>query len=315
MTTVLITGANRGIGLEAAVQFASHFDKVIITARTQEKGVVAVQAASALAGVPEERFGLQVLELDSHASVRDAVASLPSLDAVVLNAGGLLGSQLTQHGVTANFAANVLGHAVLVEGCLAAGKIRPGAKVIFSHSEASRSIWPFAGFQPFVRIYKEEIEGSLVDPPSRGTLYRSLRQRMATYANSKLIGGLWLATLAKERPDIYFASVSPGGCVTDVYDTMPFPMPQMMGSPTVGKALVALGVCHSLAAAARRYVLAVTDGGFQRRFASGSVVGGPYIRIAHPSGALVDQSEFSSYYTDVELQTEAARVVREAAKR
>ena len=28
---------------------------------------------------------------------------------------------------------------------------------------------------------------------------------------SKLIGGLWIATLAKEHPNIYFASVSPGG--------------------------------------------------------------------------------------------------------
>ena len=31
---------------------------------------------------------------------------------------------------------------------------------------------------------------------------------MNTYANSKLIDGLWIATLAKEHPNVYFASVS-----------------------------------------------------------------------------------------------------------
>ena len=56
--------------------------------------------------------------------MRAAVAALPNLDAIVLNAGGLLGEQLTMHGVTQNFAGNVLGHVVLVEGLLAASKIR-----------------------------------------------------------------------------------------------------------------------------------------------------------------------------------------------
>ena len=40
MHTLLITGANRGIGLEAAAQLASlgKFDRIILTARTAEKG-------------------------------------------------------------------------------------------------------------------------------------------------------------------------------------------------------------------------------------------------------------------------------------
>ena len=62
--------------------------------------------------------------------------------------------------------------AVLLEGLLAANKIRDGARVIYSHSETTRSVWLFAGFQPFVRLYAEEIEGSIVSPPTRGTRRR-----------------------------------------------------------------------------------------------------------------------------------------------
>ena len=84
--------------------------------------------------------------------------------------------------MTQNLAGNTLGHVVLVEGLLAAGKIRPGARVVYSHSETTRSVWLFAGFQPFVRLYKEEIEGSLAKPPTRGTLGVAVRQRMNTCA-------------------------------------------------------------------------------------------------------------------------------------
>ena len=51
-------------------------------------------------------------------------AALPTLDAVVLNAGGLGSEALTDHGVTQNFAMNVLGHAVLTEGLDLATRIR-----------------------------------------------------------------------------------------------------------------------------------------------------------------------------------------------
>ena len=90
-TTILITGANRGIGLEAAAQCAAseHFDKVILTVRSADKGPAAIAAAAAQAGKPEALFAFQTIDLESHTSVRAAVKSLPRLDAVVLNAGGL----------------------------------------------------------------------------------------------------------------------------------------------------------------------------------------------------------------------------------
>ena len=318
MTTILLTGANRGIGLEAAAQLAAseRFDKIILTTRTADKGPAAIAAAAAQAGKPESLFSFQELNLYSHVNVRAAVNALPSLDAVVLNAGGMGGEALTEHGVTQNFAMNVLGNAVLVEGLLAAGKIRAGARVIYSTSEATRDVWFFTGFQPFVRLYKEEMEASMVQPPTRGTLGISARQRMNTYANSKLIGGLWIAQLAKEHPEIFFASVSPGGCGdTDVYVDMPQPFPFLMALKPVVNALKALGAMHSIDKAARRYVIAVIEETFPAKFPSGTVVGGPWIQISKSTGELVDQGPFSLYYNDAELQQQAARLVRAAAKR
>ena len=57
MPTLLITGANRGIGLEAAAQLASlgKFDRIILTARTAQKGEAAVKAALAQATLPSPR--------------------------------------------------------------------------------------------------------------------------------------------------------------------------------------------------------------------------------------------------------------------
>ena len=68
----------------------------------------------------------------------------------------------------------------LVEGLLAAGKIRAGARVIYSHSETSRSVWLFAGFQPFVRLQASEIDPSFAlsaadTPPGDASGIRALR--------------------------------------------------------------------------------------------------------------------------------------------
>ena len=314
MPTLLLTGGNRGIGLEAAAKFAdTHFTRIILTVRSADKGPDAVSAASAKSGKPVFQF--QVLDLSSTDSVRAAVDQLPPLDAVVLNAGGLGSENLTEQGVTENFAMNVLGNVILVEGLLENKKINANARIIYSHSETTRSVWGFAGFQPYVRIEKETMEKSMAQPPTRGTLWLGVRQRMNTYANSKLIGGLWLSKLAKEYPQFYFASVSPGGCAdTQVYDDAPQPMRCLMKLSAVKWAMEGLGLCHPVEAAAKRYVTAVTEPDFETRFPSGSVVGGPFMKICAGGGQLVDQANFASYYTDAELQDEAARIVRAKAK-
>lgn len=103
---------------------------------------------------------------------------------------------------------------------------------------------------------------SVADPPSAGAYGVAARRRMNTYSNSKLIGGLYISVLARENPNIYFVSVSPGGCGTDVYATAPQPFPFLMGLRPVVKMFELLGAAHPVKAAAARYVRAASDSGF-----------------------------------------------------
>ena len=78
--TVLVTGANRGIGLEFARQYAARGYKVIATARDPAKA----DALKAISGVSIER-----LDVNDHASIDALAAKLKGvgIDILVNNAG------------------------------------------------------------------------------------------------------------------------------------------------------------------------------------------------------------------------------------
>jgi NAD(P)-dependent dehydrogenase (short-subunit alcohol dehydrogenase family) len=78
MTTTLITGANRGLGLETARQLTAAGHQVWIGARDDSRGQ---QAADAVAG----RF--VHLDVIDDASVAAAVETVGGLDVLVNNAG------------------------------------------------------------------------------------------------------------------------------------------------------------------------------------------------------------------------------------
>ena len=85
--TALVTGANRGIGLEAGRQLARAGLDVVLTARDPEAGAAAAERLRGKgAGV---RF--EVLDVSSDESVRDCAQRLESdgvaLDVLVNNAG------------------------------------------------------------------------------------------------------------------------------------------------------------------------------------------------------------------------------------
>lgn len=84
MTTVLITGANRGIGLALATLYAARGDRVIATCR--DPG-----AAEALAGVPGD-IAVEPMDVADHDSI-DALAGRLSGMAVdlLINNAGVLG--------------------------------------------------------------------------------------------------------------------------------------------------------------------------------------------------------------------------------
>src|SRR2546427_9464111 len=85
--TALVTGANRGLGLETSNQLRAKGFRVILTSRDEKKGVAAARKLD-----PEARAGIfHQLDITDRGSISDLVKDLPDLtshlDLVVNNAG------------------------------------------------------------------------------------------------------------------------------------------------------------------------------------------------------------------------------------
>lgn len=118
--SVVITGANAGLGLECARAILARDESwhVVLAVRDVSRGEDAV----AELGFPG-RCTVLACDLASLRSVRDfttalAAAGLPPLHAVVGNAGlqVVSGIQMTEDGVETTFGVNHLGHFALIEG-------------------------------------------------------------------------------------------------------------------------------------------------------------------------------------------------------
>ncbi len=112
----IITGANTGIGYEAAVVLARAGAHVVLAVRNPEKGNTAL--ARIVAASPQADVTLQELDLSSLTSVRRAADALrskyPRVDLLINNAGVMwTPKQLTEDGFELQFGTNHLGHFAL----------------------------------------------------------------------------------------------------------------------------------------------------------------------------------------------------------
>ena len=111
--TVVITGGNSGLGLEAAKILCGKGARVVLTSRNEGKGRDAVSAVSAVA--PRARIELVKLDLAERDSVtaaaRAIAASCPRIDALINNAGVIQTPLIrTSEGFELQIATNHLGH-------------------------------------------------------------------------------------------------------------------------------------------------------------------------------------------------------------
>ncbi|HEU4404899.1 MAG TPA: SDR family oxidoreductase [Polyangiaceae bacterium] len=140
--TVLLTGCNSGLGLEAMRVLVLRGAKVIGTARSLDK------AEAACAGVGGETVPL-ACELSEPASVRACVEAVTRtgvlLDAIICNAGIMAPPRLeTKHGYELQFFTNHIGHFILVTGLL--GRLSASARVVMLSSDLHK-IAPKAGVE------------------------------------------------------------------------------------------------------------------------------------------------------------------------
>jgi NAD(P)-dependent dehydrogenase (short-subunit alcohol dehydrogenase family) len=110
--TVLITGGNSGIGKQAAIALAKGGARVLVAARSPQRGSAAVDEIRVASG--NDQVELVMLDLASMASVRsaadDIMRRVDRLDVLVNNAGLTVGSrQQTEDGFELTMAVNHLG--------------------------------------------------------------------------------------------------------------------------------------------------------------------------------------------------------------
>jgi NAD(P)-dependent dehydrogenase (short-subunit alcohol dehydrogenase family) len=141
MRTVVITGANVGIGFAAAKFLAALPGwQVALACRTQSKANAAIDAIKQMH--PDSRVAFVPLDLFSLSSVRRfpselAALNLPPIGGLVLNAGGInmkaKALEFTEDGFERTFQLNFLGHFLLANlliNCMA-----PASRIIFVSSD------------------------------------------------------------------------------------------------------------------------------------------------------------------------------------
>jgi len=138
---VLITGANSGIGFEAAVRIARMGAHIVMVARSRQKAETVIVSARERSGSDE--FSLMLCDMSSMSGVRrlaaEVLATIPRLDVLVNNAGSVNDARhITGEGLEQTFAANYVGHFLLTQLLLPLLKASAPARIVNVSSMAHR---------------------------------------------------------------------------------------------------------------------------------------------------------------------------------
>lgn len=256
---VLITGANTGIGKDMARQLAvrGDFDKIYLACRNEAKARTAQADLERVTG--HSVFQVIVMDTSDLGSVRSAIPQIDRpLDALVMNAGGTGGATpiaLTADGVTEIFAANVLGHVLLLEETMAKGLL-PGVALL-AGSEAARGVPKLRIPRPTFRDSSVEEFASVID----GTFFgRHDYHAMLAYGQVKYLAALWMSAMARRHPARRFITMSPGNTSgTEVLRDQPLLVRTIAGKVVLPYIAPLFGVAHKLEVGTERLVAGITD--------------------------------------------------------
>jgi NAD(P)-dependent dehydrogenase (short-subunit alcohol dehydrogenase family) len=263
--TVLVTGANSGLGFEAARQLAEQgYDRVIVTARNDEKGHAAVDQLRNRTG--KDVFEPLILDLGAHATVEAAAKRLlergGKIDFLLLNAGIAPRNEVTKttEGIEATFAASLVGHHLFTMRLLEHDLLGDEARIVIAGSEAARGDVPTFTPVDIDAFAADRLGGDL-------EAAIEMQMRMAspatykpsdTYATAKLFVAWWAAELAERLPvGMTVNAVSPGSTPdTNAINNAPFFMKYLM----VPLFKLIPGMSHSIDKGAGRYLEAAGYG-------------------------------------------------------
>ncbi|KAK4548196.1 hypothetical protein LTR36_010065 [Oleoguttula mirabilis] len=210
--TVIVTGANTGLGREAAkhiVQLGA--ERVILAVRTTSKGEA---ARKYIAQETRREDGVEVWELDlsSFASVRafgDRAQQLARLDAVIENAGMWATEHQTVQGHEATITVNVLSTLLLAH--LLLPKLQETGR---SHPETTpRLTLVTSALHKFATLNARKSDGTIIEALDKPTQDWNMR-----YNDSKLLLVLYGQKLAATAvgADVCITFLNPGYCLSDL---------------------------------------------------------------------------------------------------
>lgn len=204
MRTIIITGANTGIGAACALQLAGPDTHLVLACRSEEKAKPVLDAVES-AGARATFVALDLGDLTQVAGAARLIAERePSIDLLVNNAGiaGLRGT--TRDGFELAFGINHLGHFVFTRPLLPAIERARGRVVNVSSGNHLRA---------------RGIDWDKLRQPTRS--YTG----MPEYGVSKLCNVLFTAELRRRFPNITSTSMNPGRIRSDIWQRrMPAPL-------------------------------------------------------------------------------------------
>ncbi len=236
--TVLITGANNGLGLHAALALAGAGARVLLACRNQETGRAALDRVCG-AGPADHR--LIRLDLADLASVRaagaEAVAAAPALDVLINNAGVMaIPFARTADGFEMQIGTNHLGHFAFTDAVLPALLAAPAPRVVTMSSIAHRG----------ARIVTDDLN-----------FEHRRYDKMAAYGQSKLANLLFAAELSRRASGLVSVAAHPGVAATNLFDSIAPPIPG--AKPVLHAGLRTLGTSERAGALSQLYAATMPD--------------------------------------------------------
>ena len=296
LKSILITGANTGLGKEAARQLAllDSTQKIYLACRNQDKAQSAKRSLEIESG--KNIFEIIPMDLMDLDSVRRAVDLIPEpVEGLIMNAGGNGGTtpgEKTADGVTQMFATNLLGHVVLVDALLKAKKLNKVA--VFAGSEAARGVKKMGMKRPDLQNSSVDEFKSIADGSFFGDKFNSNQG----YVLVKYMGALWASAMARKNTGVKFITISPGGTSgTDVMNNMPL-VARLLVKHVAHKVMPFFGLMHPLDVGAQRYL----DGLHNPVYKDGVFYGSKEPII---TGPLIDQANIFSDLADKSIQDKA----------
>lgn len=297
--SILITGANAGLGKETARQLAQQADieKIYLGCRNLQKAETAKQEL--VQQTERDIFDIIQIDVSDLASVRNAVQLLPdAIDALVMNAGGTGGKHFhekTVDGVTQIVAVNLLGHVLLTNEMLKAGKLKQVA--LYAGSEAARGVKEMGMKRPELKYHTIDEFTAICE----GALFGSTNDATIPYGPIKYMAALWMSAMARKHPNIRFVTMSPGATTgTEGFNTLS-PVKQFF-MKGIMQVMLMLGKVHTVEIGAKRFV----DGLLNVSYKSGVF----YASNKGLTGPIGDQSKLFADFSDIKIQDNAVTAIQ-----